>query len=225
MRGPAVCDATDLCDEIAGLRHNGFAATYAGDPPQREIYSADELRLIVDLSPLLAGHMLLVPERHYLSFGHLVPEMAAKTSDLLTTILPLYLATFGQAAVLEHGSSSSQMTSACITHAHWHLIPLCGGDIRRSIVDDGLVARRLQSFEELYGYAEADKSYFYCFDGETHYAFTANHRVPSQYLRSVVGGLLGIPDPLWDWSLIVRKDLLRETLSLTRDWSVKLGVR
>ncbi|MEV5088691.1 hypothetical protein ACWEQ5_30280 [Streptomyces griseoincarnatus] len=40
----------------------------------------------------------------------------------------------------------------------------------------------------------------------------------SQYLRSVVGRLLGIPDPLWDYALVVRRELLRETMTLTRSW-------
>ena len=223
MREPIACAASDLCDEIAGAGDTGFAATYRGDPPRREVYAIEGLRLIVDLSPLMVGHLLLLPEKHFLSFGHVVPEMADRTNQLLARILPLYRATFGQvAAVVEHGSST-RMTSACITHAHWHLVPVNGYEIRRRMAEDGLTARRLRGFEELHEYAEADSSYYYCFDGESHHAFGADRWVRSQYLRSVIGGLLGIPDPLWDWSLIVRKELLRETLALACDWRRRLG--
>jgi diadenosine tetraphosphate (Ap4A) HIT family hydrolase len=158
MHGPIACDTADLCDEMAGVKDTGFAATYEGDPPSREILAVEGLRLIVDLSPLTVGHLLLLPEKHFLSFGHLGPQLTGQTNDLLVRLLPLYRATFGQAAVVEHGSST-RMTSACITHAHWHLVPMSSWEIRECMVQDGLVARRLRGFEELHEYADADSSY------------------------------------------------------------------
>ncbi|HET8721996.1 MAG TPA: HIT domain-containing protein [Nitrospira sp.] len=224
MRGPIACAAEDLCDEMTGADGTAFAATYRGDPPRRQIYATEGLRLIVDLSPLLLGHLLLLPEKHFLSFGHLVPELAERTNQIVARILPLYRATFGPPAILEHGSST-KMTSACITHAHWHLLPRDSHDIRRRMREDGLSGRRLRGFEQLSDYAEADCSYYYCSDGESHHAFRADRWVRSQYLRSVVGGLIGIADPLWDWSLVVRKELLRETVARTGDWADRLDQR
>jgi len=42
----------------------------------------------------------------------------------------------------------------------------------------------------------------------------------SQYLRSVVGEIIGIPDPLWDYSLVIRKELLRDTVEIASRWNI-----
>jgi hypothetical protein len=39
-----------------------------------------------------------------------------------------------------------------------------------------------------------------------------------QYLRSILGRVLSIDDPEWDYALVVRKDYLRETMSRARLW-------
>nr|MDT0660925.1 hypothetical protein [Micromonospora sp. DSM 115978] len=217
MTAISPCDGAELCDELRSDDRNTFTTLYGGDPPGREIASTPGLRLIADLSPLTVGHLLLLPEEHYLSFGHLDAARADGVRAVLSLLRPLYVRTFGQLTILEHGSSS-RIPSACITHAHWHLLPVNGAHLTELIVRDGLGPVRLPDFTALRRFAAADQPYYYCFDGDNHVAFDAQRRVRSQYLRSVVGALFGIADPEWDWSLVVRKNLLRATMIATQGW-------
>ncbi|MFY1650709.1 hypothetical protein ACN27J_07415 [Solwaraspora sp. WMMB762] len=168
------------------------------------------------------GHLLLLPERHHLSFGHLDGGLIAQVRDVVGWLRPRYVATFGQMAIMEHGSSTTT-PSGCITHAHWHILPVNGSQLAEMITRDGLSAIRLPDFTALRRFAESDRPYFYCADGDTtHVAFDAQRRIRSQYLRSVAGTLLGIAEPEWDWSLVVRRHLLRATMIATAGWQEQL---
>jgi diadenosine tetraphosphate (Ap4A) HIT family hydrolase len=218
----STCDDAELCDELRVDGISTFAVTYQGDPPSREIAAVPGFRLIVDLSPLTVGHMLLVPEDHYLSFGHLNAVQLDHVRAILALLRPLYVTAFGQMTVLEHGSSS-RTPSACITHAHWHIVPVAGSQLADVLIGDGLIATQLPDFTALRRFAVADHPYYYCcLDGDTHLVFDAQRRIRAQYLRSAVGTVLGIADPEWDWSVVIRKDLLRATMTATNGWRERL---
>jgi len=68
--------------------------------------------------------------------------------------------------------------------------------------------------------ADQGRSYFYVGDSFQHRLYGVGKKMRRQYLRSVAGGLLGIPDPEWDYALVVRKELFRATLSRVTNWSL-----
>lgn len=211
-----VCDGADLCQEMARNTDTSFVRTYQGDPPTRHILASENLALIADMSPLVAGHLLLLPKTHYLSFSHVIHDHLAELESFLETIAPLYRATFGEPLLLEHGSSVDGNENACITHAHWHLLPVDGVEVDRLIQADGLGYADLAELSELGSPKWMSRPYFYR-------AYCGHMRVyePSpttrrQYLRSVVGTTLSIATPLWDYALVVRKELLRETMRQVR---------
>ncbi|MEH0826778.1 hypothetical protein [Micromonospora sp. CPCC 205554] len=221
MTVTSVCNGAELCDELRSSEVSTFATTYQGDPPSRQIASVPGFRLIADMSPLTVGHLLLLPEDHYLSFGHLDDVQSDHAHAIVRVLRPIYVATFGQMAVLEHGSSS-ELPSACITHAHWHFLPVDGARAAHLMACDGLAGIELSDFTGLRRFATADRPYYYCGDGSMHIAFDAERRIRSQYLRSVVGAMLGMADPEWDWSVVIRKNLLRATMIATQGWQARI---
>ncbi|MEU5566162.1 HIT family protein [Micromonospora musae] len=218
MEGESHCSGSDLCEELAGTTRTSFSLTYGGDPPSRTIVDGGRLKLIADMSPLLLGHMLIVPAKHYLSFGHAAREIAADIQHFLDFVLARYRSAFGASLILEHGSSSDMTAAACITHAHWHLVPLDGVQVHRLIVEDGFSIQDLRSFADLERYADADAAYFYSAFDDRHVVYVGDFTTRRQYLRSTMARVLGIPDPLWDYAVAVRKDLLRETMRLAGGW-------
>ncbi|MFI5954967.1 hypothetical protein [Cryptosporangium sp. NPDC051539] len=208
------CVGADLCDELRGSSDTSFTLTYEGDPPSRDLGGTPSFRILADLSPLCVGHLLVVPLEHRLSFSSLVVSHGDELSELLDRVLPRYRATFGQLAILEHGSSSEMETSACVTHAHWHLLPVPVHRINAFLVEDGLVPTRLDQISDLARYAGS--SYFFCSDGSIGSVYGVGRKMRSQYLRSIAGRQLGIEDPLWDYSMVVRKEDLRTTMVRAR---------
>ncbi|MFI0798991.1 Diadenosine tetraphosphate (Ap4A) hydrolase [Amycolatopsis lurida] len=143
------CADADFCDEFSGSGETSFARFYEGDPPSRRIYSTGNLTLLADMSPLVLGHLLLLPSKHYLSFAQVLSLHELEVTGLVGDVIPLYRDTFGEPLILEHGSSAGQESHACITHAHLHFLPVDGDTVDDLLIGDGLVHRDLDSLGEL----------------------------------------------------------------------------
>lgn len=216
------CAGSDFCQELAGAADTAFRRVYHGNPPKRIISHGVTVSLLADMSPLTRGHLLLVSNRHYVSFGEVVTEDADAVTMALGEVLPQYKMSFGEPVIMEHGSTKSMNGSACITHAHLHLLPLPFGQVHKSMIEDGLSSAPIDSITDLGQLGRADLPYFYCGDTDTHRVYGVAEARPRQYLRSVAGKLLGIDDPEWDYAVVVRKHLLRATLEETAGWRVPL---
>ncbi len=213
-----VCDGADLCQEMARNTDTSFIRTYQGDPPTRCVLETENLALIADMSPLVAGHLLLLPKTHYLSFSQVVREHLVELEGFIEATFPLYRMTFGDLLVLEHGSSEDGNGNACITHAHWHLLPVDGAKVDRIIQADGLVHVDLADLSELGSRRWMTRPYFYRGYAGQMRVYEPSAVTRRQYLRSVVGATLSIETPLWDYALVIRKELLRETMRRVQNW-------
>jgi diadenosine tetraphosphate (Ap4A) HIT family hydrolase len=166
----------------------------------------------------MVGHLLLLPKRHYFSFVQVLDNHANALTNLLSWLIPTYGETFGGSVILEHGSSPDLDYGACITHAHWHLVPLDGLEINNTMTEDGLNPVVLHSLAELAQQPWTSSSYFFTCYSDVFRAYRPLNDMRPQYLRSVIGRQLSMNDPEWDYALVVRRHLLRETMSLTSHW-------
>jgi diadenosine tetraphosphate (Ap4A) HIT family hydrolase len=220
MIDAAQCKGADFCEEISGSSETTFSRVYEGDPPSRRISSTENFELLADMSPLTVGHLLLLPKTHYLSFAQIVRDQVNEVTELLTRLVVLYTTTFGRPLVLEHGSTFDVDHQACITHAHLHLLPVDGEAVDDLLLKDGLDYRDLASFGDLGVTPWPESAYFLrYYDGRCRvYLPTVSQK--RQYLRSVVGSVLSIEDPEWDYALVVRKSYLRATMNLAGSWRI-----
>jgi diadenosine tetraphosphate (Ap4A) HIT family hydrolase len=215
------CAGADFCQELSGESDTDFHRTYGGEPPSRIIGRTPHLSVIVDMSPLCVGHLLIVSNQHYLSFAGVVRDHRTEVEDVVAQVLRSYETTFGGPVVLEHGSSQDMEGSACITHAHWHILPLDSEAVHQILINDGLEATELGGLEDLAAVAAGGAPYFYCSDGSNQRMYGVGHKMRKQYLRSVAGQLLGIPDPEWDYVVVIRKDAFTTTMGHVREWRIR----
>ncbi|MFI0410442.1 hypothetical protein [Actinomadura sp. 3N508] len=222
MAERAYCVGSDFCQELAGAEDVAFQRIYEGSPPGRIIGHGSTLALLADMSPLTRGHLLLVSNAHYVSFGAVMCEHSEEVTTALKQIVPPYAASFGEPVFLEHGSTMRMDGSACVTHAHIHLLPLPFDQVNALMMRDGLAPTSLRGLADLEQFGHDDLPYFYCGDAAEHRVYAAVQARPRQYLRSVAGRLLGIEDPEWDYAVVVRKDVLVATLKETAHWRLSL---
>ena len=223
-RSESMMDACDdFCQELTGESDTSFNRTYQGDPPSRIICRGLNLTVMADLSPLCHGHILLVSNRHYFNFAEVARDHLDELADTTAQILKLYRDTFGEAVILEHGSVSDMQGSSCITHAHWHILPLMPGNLVHTMETDGLESTELHSLNNLAAIAVRNAPYFLLACASFLRLFGPGQVMRQQYLRSIAGKELDIPDPEWDWALIVRKHLLRANVLATQGWKLDLS--
>lgn len=213
------CRDGDFCAELSGRSDTTFHKLYGGLSRDRVICRSAHLRVIADMSPLCLGHLLIVPDQHYMSFADLVRKHRVEVEDVKNQIFGQYTHTFGNPVILEHGSAYGMNGSSCITHAHWHLLPLEFDVVHGVIAKDGLAWSDLGDLGDLAA-SGAERTYFYCADRQRGRLYGVGRTMRRQYLRSVAGAILGIPDPEWDYAVVTRKELLRETLARTGHWHI-----
>ncbi|WP_158102687.1 hypothetical protein [Lentzea kentuckyensis] len=167
----------------------------------------------------MTGHLLLLPRKHYLSFAQVLADHPDETEELLSDITEVYRTTFGEPLILEHGSGVDEESQACITHAHLHLLPADASAVDSLLIRDELSYVDLDSITELRRSPWPESTYFLRHHRGHSRVYLPNGNQKRQYLRSVVGSTLDIPDPEWDYAVVVRKDLLRRTMQLVESWS------
>jgi diadenosine tetraphosphate (Ap4A) HIT family hydrolase len=213
------CQGADLCQELAGSTDTSFTRVYRGDPPSRRIVSTSRFEVLADMSPLVVGHLLLLPRQHHLSFARVIADDYTELRSLLAWLIPRYAATFASPLVLEHGSTEQMGRQACVTHAHWHIFPVSGDAVDELLESEELPYRDLDEVQELGREPWLSNSYYFRLYRNRARVYLPAETTPRQYLRSIVGKLLSIEDPEWDYSLITRKEHLRLTMHMTASWT------
>ncbi|MBM7770402.1 diadenosine tetraphosphate (Ap4A) HIT family hydrolase [Actinokineospora baliensis] len=170
------------------------------------------------MSPLVAGHLLLLPRWHYLSFSEVVAAHREEVEDVVPRIFDLYRTTFGEPLVLEHGSTELEHGNACITHAHWHLLPVDGARVDEIMEAETAGYVGLSAIVELAHERWRSTAYYLRGYGDDLRLYNPGASNKRQYLRSVAGRVLSLVDPEWDYAVVVRKEALRETMKRTRQW-------
>jgi diadenosine tetraphosphate (Ap4A) HIT family hydrolase len=206
------CDLSDLCGELGGAVESEFSRTYAGDPSSRILMTRGSLRVLADLSPLTEGHLLVVPVQHYLNFAQFMAARPDELPALTTELTPTYRRLYGDVSYLEHGSSSNMRLSACINHAHLHVLPLRTDEVISMMHRDGLEETLIGDLQGLAKHADDDLPYYLASDTQSAWMFGLGRHMAKQYLRSVAARLLQLEDGTWDWAAYIRRDLCRRTI-------------
>lgn len=104
-----------------------FCKIAAGEIPSKTIYEDEEFRVILDISPAVKGHALIIPKQHYANIYELPEELAAKVMVLakkLSAHMTEVLKCDGFNIVQNNGEAAGQT----VFHFHMHLIPRFEGD-------------------------------------------------------------------------------------------------
>jgi diadenosine tetraphosphate (Ap4A) HIT family hydrolase len=195
-----------FCEELA----TGLLPDREGvDITSRVVRSTEHFVALADISPLVVGHLIIIPRAHVLSVGHLGQERREELRELVAELRAELVARFAEPAVFEHGSDSMSDGGGCVAHAHLHLVP--------APVDLGAAlaqwqVRRVESFDDLEQWSAADRAYVFAGD-HLGRGLVADGLagIPKQFLRIEIARQLGIEAPWWDW----RRHILAENLRAT----------
>jgi len=104
-----------------------FCKIVNGEIPCAQVYSGDNVMAFLDIAPIVEGHTLLIPRKHYSTLWDLPQELAGEMQramqELGVAIFHVTGAT-GLNVVMNNYKAAGQV----VPHAHWHLIPRREGD-------------------------------------------------------------------------------------------------
>jgi diadenosine tetraphosphate (Ap4A) HIT family hydrolase len=180
----------------------------------RILHETDRFVVIPDISPLIPGHVMIVPKAHILCFGAVDDTARDEFSCIVNATRTILREYYGPSVLLEHGTSSLDPVADHVTHAHLHVVP-AAIDIRDSLRNFNTTT--IASISDLSHWAARDAEYIY-FESCAGERFVADRIVGIKrlFFRREIARQIGIPDPLWDWRQHILTDNLRSTVATLR---------
>jgi diadenosine tetraphosphate (Ap4A) HIT family hydrolase len=180
------------------------------DIDSRILHETDRFVVMADISPLVPGHVMIVPKAHILCYGAVEDTERDEFSGLVNAVRTILAEHYGPSVILEHGTSSLEPVADHVTHAHLHIVPV-DIDIRDSLVNYNTTT--ISSLSDLSRWAARDEAYIY-FESCAGERIVADQIVDIKrlFIRSEIARCIGLPDPLWDWRRHILNDNLRATV-------------
>jgi diadenosine tetraphosphate (Ap4A) HIT family hydrolase len=180
------------------------------DIDSRILHETNRFVVMADISPLVPGHVIIVPKAHILCFGAVEDSDRDEFSGLVNATRTILREHYGPSVILEHGTSSLEPVADHVTHAHLHIVPAVI-DIRDSLVNFNTTT--IASLADLSQWAARDEAYIY-FESYAGDRVVADQIVDIKrlFIRSEIARRIGLPDPLWDWRRHILSDNLRSTV-------------
>lgn len=186
-----------ICQELQTKRTPPFIEQNAG-LNNRIFAETDNFAALPSLSPLTAGHVLLVPNLHITSMAQIDKSLHREFNFFLRRLLTRLSKCFKPPLILEHGIAKGKSGGCGINHAHLHLLPLS------PVVTAKVKSTVFQKFifestnmHQLLSGTDHHRSYLLFGLKPQQLSVSFRENVPSQYLRRIIANELGLPR--WDW--------------------------
>jgi diadenosine tetraphosphate (Ap4A) HIT family hydrolase len=180
----------------------------------RILHETDRFVVMADISPLVPGHVMVVPKAHILCFGAVEAAAWDEFSGIVNTTRTIIREHYGPSVILEHGTSSLDPVADHVAHAHLHIVP-AAIDIRDSLLNFNTTT--IASLSDLSRWAARDEAYIY-FENCAGERIVADQifDIARLFIRREIARRVGLPDPLWDWRRHILSDNLRSTVETLR---------
>ena len=150
------------------------------------------------LSPLTAGHCLVVPLYHVTSIAQVDSRYVDECLAFLDEIVDVIQGAFGPSVVFEHGVGHGKKGGCGVTHAHLHVLPMdvTSAKALRARIQERFDGTTTGGIEDLFE-VPRERSYllFGCLGEPFH--LTTTDAAPSQYLRRLIAEVCRLD--AWDW--------------------------
>lgn len=192
-----------LCEEISSRT---FPDQYRGAYPvsSRICHETDEFVVLPTLSPLCAGHVLVLPRRHVTNLATLSEPARRALLVCVESTMTVLAGHFGSDLYLfEHGVAGAGL--ACgIDHAHLHILPLSAttADAVELRIETDFRSHDSSSLIQGLSLANQVKATSYLLHGTSldSMRISVAESIPSQYMRRLIAQLECQAE--WDWKLL-----------------------
>jgi len=200
-----------FCREL----QSGTLPDFVGaDIESRILHETKRFVVIPDISPLVPGHVMIVPKAHILCYGAIGADAWDEFANIVNATRAIIREHYGPSVILEHGTRSVDDVADHVSHAHLHIVP-APIDIRDSLANFNTTS--IASLSDLSHWAARDEAYIY-FESCAGERMVADRiaGLKRLFFRSEIARRIGIPDPLWDWRRHILSDNLRSTVETLR---------
>ena len=196
---PNLIEDCCLCTEIGANRiPDAFSGNCSLET--RIVFSTNNFVVLPSVTPLVEGHVLLLPKRHVTSLAQVTRNNREELNRLLQFIYGKVGDLWTRPIIFEHGIGEEKTGGCGVTHAHLHIVPLHSRD-RVSVWSS--LAQKISDFPsqapllEILDNLGTKDSYLIIGDDPMKISCRVSDSLPSQLMRQLIADTLLLPG--WDW--------------------------
>ncbi len=207
---------------FCGNNRKDFLSKNGYDVRKMYFYEDNEFSISPDLSPLVTGHLLVIPTKHFASFGEIEDvSILTKIKNISEKLLDT-----GDLLIFEHGAVIDGEGGASVDHAHMHIMPrptnMTAELIDEYVLQSGCItSTKVVASHNILRTLYLDKQpyIFYEIQGQR-FAYPA-HQLPHQFLRMMLQPYCQLS---YNWRITFSTDECRSNVQKTIEY-VKLNSR
>lgn len=97
-----------------------FCKIVKGEIPTKKIYEDEKIIIIMDVNPMVDGHVLVIPKEHYTDFTNLDDAINNHIHGVCKKIIPDLMKKLGSKGLTQ---AVNYGDSQAVKHFHLHLLP------------------------------------------------------------------------------------------------------
>lgn len=201
--------ATDRLSKYAG----GSSRTLE-EPWDEIILESENFTVVPTMGPIVEGWLLIIPNKSFLSFGHLDSSLSAERKHVQERTYAMVREVYGSVMSFEHGPSTENQKVGCsVDHAHLHVLPaVCDLKNGADNLLDGIAWQKSSGIEDANKYAINNQEYLF-YDPPTSDTswFGTHDDIPSQLFRKVISSYFDDKNR-YDWREYPRRETVEKTV-------------
>jgi len=169
--------------------------------------------VIPSISPIVKGHLLVLPKWHISNMSMLSGEELPLFLNIVKRIISFDDYKDGY-FVFEHGVGDDGFSGCGIDHAHLHIMPM-KAELTRRIMARVALLFCVQACDKVEGFfcnRENNGSYLLYGDSLARMFYCLNEYIPSQFIRKIIAEEMGIDSG--DWKLCNGRKEFFETIDM-----------
>jgi diadenosine tetraphosphate (Ap4A) HIT family hydrolase len=191
-------NSCQLCCLSSENSSSGFLTLFGSEAYELEVLErTQDLLIILDVAPIVSGHVLIVPRSHERSFARYWSNEAQDIHALEDAVAEtIFHATGKSVVVCEHGLGiEARGHAGCIEHAHLHIIPVTA-PLYSAFAQTGIEFCEVSEIAPAINLSPKQQ-YLYLKDIDGRMYIATQDRFPSQLVRRLVAQQYG--EMFWSW--------------------------
>ncbi len=205
-----------LCSELESIK-----SAKAWNEP---LFESPNFVALPSVGALVEGWVLLVPKRHFISFGAVPGSMLAEMSEFKGFLCSTLAQCYGTISAFEHGPSAPSRAVGCgVDHAHLHLAPV-PFDLSAEVspfLPSG-VTWASAGIEECQNAYDRSEDYLYLEQPIGSGWITTHEKFESQLFRRAIATRIGVRDQ-YNWREYEQLPTVMATIRRVRAWAATGG--
>ncbi|OFX42465.1 MAG: hypothetical protein A2046_08945 [Bacteroidetes bacterium GWA2_30_7] len=187
------------------------------------LIESENFKVIPSLGSMVEGWVLIVPKKHYLSFGYLEPLLFDELNELHCRVISTLKNIYNTNVIsFENGSFTNDSYIGCgVDYAHIHYVPI-DFDIKQQVnisYNNSLEWEKISSLLSLKSNIANLSSYLFIEDVKRDKFLCKINQPYSQLIRRLIATHLGIPEK-FDWKKFYFEDNINKTIKTFKKMSL-----